>query len=32
MANKKGATEVGRWIIWILIGLAILFVVSRFFV
>lgn len=29
--NKKGATEVGKWIIWILAGLAVLFVISRFF-
>jgi len=31
MKNKKGSTEFGKWIIWILVGLGILFVVSRFF-
>jgi len=30
MKNKRGLTAVGKWIVWILIGLVILFVISRF--
>jgi len=31
MKDKRGLTEVGKWIVWILVGLVILFIVSRIF-
>ena len=29
MTNKKGATQFGKWIIWILIALAILYLIAK---
>jgi len=30
MKNKKGTTEVGKWIIWILIVLGVFYAISKF--
>ncbi len=29
--NKKGLTDVGKWIIWILVALAVIFILSKIF-